>query len=143
MIGSFAFALGALLCFDPSLPTIMPAGIFFLGTLFFPSAAYVPILLSGEIAKLGPFELLTERRDIPVFAFKRKEPTNDTVFDLSERLRERGWILREVAAVTVSHLQKWRHGSPAPVSSELCKQPHKGGTDFVREETRAGSPTHP
>ena len=43
--------------------------------------------------KLGPFELLTEGHDIPVFAFKIKEPTNYTVFDLSERLRDRGWIL--------------------------------------------------
>jgi glutamate decarboxylase len=53
----------------------------------------VALYLSGEIAKLGPFELLTEGRDIPVFAFKLKEPTNYTVFDLSERLRDRGWIL--------------------------------------------------
>ena len=53
----------------------------------------VALYLSGEIAKLGPFELLTEGRDIPVFAFKLKEATNFTVFDLSERLRDRGWIL--------------------------------------------------
>ncbi len=53
----------------------------------------VALYLSGEIAQLGPFELLTEGRDIPVFAFKLKEPTNYTVFDLSERLRDRGWIL--------------------------------------------------
>ncbi len=53
----------------------------------------VAVYLSGEIAKLGPFELLTEGRDIPVFAFKIKNPTNFTVFDLSERLRDRGWIL--------------------------------------------------
>jgi glutamate decarboxylase len=53
----------------------------------------VAVYLSGEIAKLGPFELLTEGRDIPVFAFKLKELTNYTVFDLSERLRDRGWIL--------------------------------------------------
>ncbi|MDQ2905596.1 MAG: glutamate decarboxylase [Chloroflexota bacterium] len=53
----------------------------------------VALYLSGEIGKLGPFELLTEGRDIPVFAFKLKEVTNYTVFDLSERLRDRGWIL--------------------------------------------------
>ncbi len=53
----------------------------------------VALYLSREIAKLGPFELLTEGRDLPVFAFKLKEPTNFTVFDLSERLRDRGWIL--------------------------------------------------
>ena len=44
----------------------------------------VALYLSREIAKLGPFELLTEGRDLPVFAFKLKEPTNSTVFDLSE-----------------------------------------------------------
>jgi glutamate decarboxylase len=53
----------------------------------------VTVYLSGEIAKLGPFELLTEGRNIPVFAFKMKKPTNFTVFELSERLRDRGWIL--------------------------------------------------
>ena len=44
MIGSFAFAAGALLCFDLSLPAIVPAVIFFLGSLFFTSAAYLQIL---------------------------------------------------------------------------------------------------
>ena len=44
MIGSFAFAAGALLCFDLSLPAIVPAVIFFLGSLFFTSAAYLQFL---------------------------------------------------------------------------------------------------
>ena len=44
MIGSFAFAAGALLCFDLSLPTIVPAVIFFLGSLFFTAAAYFQFL---------------------------------------------------------------------------------------------------
>ena len=44
MIGSCAFAAGALLCFDVSLPTIVPAVIFFLGSLFFTSAAYFQFL---------------------------------------------------------------------------------------------------
>ncbi len=44
MIGSFAFAAGALLCFDLSLPTIVPGVIFFLGSLFFTSAAYLQFL---------------------------------------------------------------------------------------------------
>jgi len=44
MIGSFAFAAGALLCFDISLPTIVPGVIFFLGSLFFTSAAYLQFL---------------------------------------------------------------------------------------------------
>jgi glutamate decarboxylase len=52
----------------------------------------VAVYLSGEIAKMGPFELLTDGTDLPVFAFKlRPEVTSYTVFDLSERLRIRGW----------------------------------------------------
>jgi glutamate decarboxylase len=52
----------------------------------------IALFLSGEIAKLGPFELLTDGRDLPVFAFRlREEVTGYSVFDLSERLRQRGW----------------------------------------------------
>jgi glutamate decarboxylase len=52
----------------------------------------VALHLSGEIAKIGQFELLTEGKDLPVFAFKlRDEVTAYSVFDLSERLRTRGW----------------------------------------------------
>jgi glutamate decarboxylase len=48
--------------------------------------------LSGEIAKLGPFELLSDGSDLPVFAFKlRDDVTTYTVFDISDRLRMRGW----------------------------------------------------
>jgi glutamate decarboxylase len=52
----------------------------------------VALHLSSEIAKMGPFELLTEGRDLPVFAFKlRDDVTTYSVFDLSDRLRMRGW----------------------------------------------------
>jgi glutamate decarboxylase len=52
----------------------------------------IAVHLSGQIAKIGPFELLTEGKDLPVFAFKlRDEVTSYSVFDLSERLRMRGW----------------------------------------------------
>jgi hypothetical protein len=44
MIGSFAFTAGALLCFDLSLPVVVPAVIFFVGSLFFTSAAYLQFL---------------------------------------------------------------------------------------------------
>jgi glutamate decarboxylase len=48
--------------------------------------------LSSEIAKMGPFELLSEGRDLPVFAFKVKDDVTDfTVYDVSDRLRMRGW----------------------------------------------------
>jgi glutamate decarboxylase len=52
----------------------------------------IALHLSGEIAKMGQFELLTEGRDLPVFAFKlRDDITGYSVFDLSDRLRMRGW----------------------------------------------------
>ena len=48
--------------------------------------------LSGEIEKIGPFELITRGDELPVFAFKVKdEIENFTVFDVSNALRERGW----------------------------------------------------
>ena len=48
--------------------------------------------LSGLIAEIGPFELLTRGDELPVFAFKLKdEIDNYTVFDVSNALRERGW----------------------------------------------------
>src|SRR5262245_37919116 len=48
--------------------------------------------LSGQIAELGPFELLTRGDELPVFAFKlRDDVENFTAFDVSNALRERGW----------------------------------------------------
>src|ERR1700757_1901501 len=52
----------------------------------------VALHMSAGIAKMGPFAVLTEGRDLPVFAFKlRDDITGYSVFDLSERLRMRGW----------------------------------------------------
>ncbi len=54
----------------------------------------VALHLSGKIAGMGPFELLTDGSDLPVFAFRlRDDSAGYTVFDLSERLRERGWLI--------------------------------------------------
>jgi glutamate decarboxylase len=54
----------------------------------------VAVHMSGRIAKMGPFELISEGRDLPVFAFKIADPqASYTVFDLSERLRARGWLV--------------------------------------------------
>jgi len=55
-------------------------------------AREVAMRLSGEIAELGPFELLTRGDELPVFAFTlRDDVDNFTVFDVSNALRERGW----------------------------------------------------
>jgi glutamate decarboxylase len=46
---------------------------------------------SGKISELGPFELVSDGTAIPVFAFQLKEEGPFTVFDISERLRIKGW----------------------------------------------------
>ena len=54
----------------------------------------VATALSAEIAELGPFELLTHGDELPVFAFRLRDGvTNYTVFDVSNALRESGWLL--------------------------------------------------
>ena len=54
----------------------------------------VAMRLAKRIADMGPFELLTDGSELPVFAFKlRDEVTNYSVFDVSTRLRERGWTV--------------------------------------------------
>jgi glutamate decarboxylase len=50
--------------------------------------------LSAKVAELGPFELITRGDELPVFAFKvRDDITNFTAFDVSNALRERGWLV--------------------------------------------------
>ena len=44
-----------------------------------------------EIEKMDPFKLVSDGGDIPVFTWTLKKETNFTLFDLSERLRHRGW----------------------------------------------------
>jgi glutamate decarboxylase len=48
--------------------------------------------LAGQIADLGPFRLLSDGSELPVFLFTLKDDrTNYSVFDVSAKLRERGW----------------------------------------------------
>jgi glutamate decarboxylase len=49
--------------------------------------------LSGAIADLGPFTLLSRGDAIPAFAFRLTDPGPFTVYDLSDELRTRGWIV--------------------------------------------------
>ena len=54
----------------------------------------VAMHMSAQIADMGPFELLTDGSELPVFAFRLRDPAATyTVFDLSERLREGGWLV--------------------------------------------------
>ncbi|MGH3273509.1 MAG: glutamate decarboxylase [Streptosporangiaceae bacterium] len=53
----------------------------------------VAMHLAREIAGIGPFELLSDGSELPVLAFRLRQPAPYTVFDLSERLRQRGWLV--------------------------------------------------
>ena len=56
----------------------------------------VALYLSDKIAQLGPFELITNGSDIPVFCWKMKETqkeANFSLYDMAERLRHRGWLV--------------------------------------------------
>jgi len=50
--------------------------------------------ISSAIEAIGPYRLLTDGSQLPVFAFALDPAvSNYTVFDVSERLRERGWLV--------------------------------------------------
>jgi len=50
--------------------------------------------IAQGVEELGPYRLITNGSDLPVFAFATKpDVTNYTVFDVSERLREHGWLV--------------------------------------------------
>src|SRR6201995_3931764 len=50
--------------------------------------------IAKEIAAIGPYRLITDGSELPVLAFTlAPEVTNYTVFDVSARLREFGWLI--------------------------------------------------
>jgi glutamate decarboxylase len=50
--------------------------------------------LAQQIAELGPFTLVSDGSQLPVFAFRlRDDVTGYTVYDVSEQLRVHGWIV--------------------------------------------------
>jgi glutamate decarboxylase len=50
--------------------------------------------ISAGVAEIGPYRLLSDGSDLPVFAFTLKPKVKHyTVFDVSDRLRERGWLV--------------------------------------------------
>jgi glutamate decarboxylase len=54
----------------------------------------VAVYLSSQIAEIGPYQLLSEGRELPVFAFAlAPDVTNYSVFDVSDRLRQSGWLV--------------------------------------------------
>jgi glutamate decarboxylase len=55
----------------------------------------IALWLSGEIAKLEDYRLISDGGELPVFAFTLDDPgaAGFTVYDISEKLRIRGWIV--------------------------------------------------
>jgi glutamate decarboxylase len=49
--------------------------------------------LTDQIEATDKFSMLSRRGDLPVVAFSLNDTSRFTVFDLSDRLRERGWIV--------------------------------------------------
>jgi glutamate decarboxylase len=50
--------------------------------------------ISSGVAELGPYQLISDGSDLPVFSFTlAADVMNYTVFDVSDRLRERGWLV--------------------------------------------------
>ncbi len=48
--------------------------------------------MAQQVAEIGPYQLLSDGSELPVFFFRLKpEVTNYTVYDVSAKLRERGW----------------------------------------------------
>jgi glutamate decarboxylase len=54
----------------------------------------VAMYISSAIAEMGPYRLISDGSELPVFAFTLKDDvTNYSVFDVSDRLRQRGWLV--------------------------------------------------
>lgn len=50
--------------------------------------------IAKEIGEMGPYRLISDGSELPVFAFAVKpDVENYTVFDVSARLREKGWLV--------------------------------------------------
>ena len=49
--------------------------------------------LAEQIERLGPFRLISHGEGIPAFAFTTTSEADFDVYDVSERLRIRGWIV--------------------------------------------------
>lgn len=54
---------------------------------------FVSNTLVKELTATGEFEVLGKRRMLPVVTVALKDPSNYTVFDISEKLRVHGWVV--------------------------------------------------
>jgi glutamate decarboxylase len=95
-------------------------------------AREVATRLSGEIGELDEFELLTRGDELPVFAFTVADDVdNFTVFDVSNALRERGWLVpaytfpknrTDLAALRVVVRRGFTHDMATMLMNDLHRQ---------------------
>jgi glutamate decarboxylase len=95
-------------------------------------AREVATSLSARIAEVGPFELLTKGDELPVFAFTVSDDVdNFTVFDVSNALRERGWLVpaytfpanrTDLAALRVVVRQGFGHDMAELLMADIQRQ---------------------
>ncbi|AOU97331.1 glutamate decarboxylase [Acidihalobacter yilgarnensis] len=99
--------------------------------------------LAARISKLGPFDLLSDGSAIPVFAFRLKDASRYSVYDVSERLRIRGWQVpaytmppeaQNIAVLRVVIREGFSRDMADLLLNDLSK---------VVDELSASPPTHP
>ena len=106
--------------------------------------------LSAGIEKLEPFELVSNGSELPVFAFKLTDAIdNYTVFDVSELLRVKGWLvpaytmppkLEDVAVLRVVVRNGFSHDLAEMLLSDLgwaAERLGRGGAAAPDEERSA------
>jgi glutamate decarboxylase len=98
--------------------------------------------LASAIEEIGPFELLGRGEDLPVVCFRLTGGQPFTVFDLSDHLRQRGWIVpayrmapnaEDVAVLRVVV----REGLSFDMAGELLAD-IRGATEFFHATAAAG-----
>jgi glutamate decarboxylase len=95
-------------------------------------AREVATRISGEIGELDDFRLLTRGDELPVFAFTVADDVdNFTVFDVSNALRERGWLVpaytfpknrTDLAALRVVVRRGFTHDMASMLMNDLHRQ---------------------
>ena len=96
--------------------------------------------LADAIASIEPFELITDGSELPVFAFTiDRDITNWSVFDLSERLRDRGWL---VPAYTLPREPPGPRGAADRRAQRLLARPRRAAARRPQAPRRLLRPPH-
>jgi glutamate decarboxylase len=89
--------------------------------------------LADQIAQIGPYRLVSDGSDLPVFAFAlAPEVENYSVFDVSDRLRQRGWL---VPAYTFPENRQDLSVLRIVVRAGMTREMADHLLDYLREQT--------